>query len=201
VAIKRSIREFCPTCGERTATLERNTHGEGRIREHDCSCPKPPGPPSPPRPPWSFRNAYLIRKDGTEIYEMPEDEAVDTVPADLETANELAAGLRDVPLDEIDDAVARVLKAWNIERRMGVTLEDLNTAYYILMTDPPYRMKVTYNAEATDDLKEAFADSADTLEVEIRLAELSSVAFELVRLADATGKIERPRAVADILKE
>lgn len=71
MAIKRSIYEFCPTCGELTATLERDVHKQGRIREHDCSCPHPPGPPSPPRPPWSFRNAYLIRKDGTEVYEMP----------------------------------------------------------------------------------------------------------------------------------
>lgn len=75
MALKRPIHEFCRTCGELTATLERDVHKQGRIREHDCSCPKPPGPPNSPRPPWSFRNAYFIRKDGTEVFEMDLEEA------------------------------------------------------------------------------------------------------------------------------
>ncbi len=78
MAIKRPIHEFCPACGDRTATLERDVHGQGMIREHDCSCPKPPGPPNSPRPPWSFRDAYLIRQDGTEVYEMPTPHRLDT---------------------------------------------------------------------------------------------------------------------------
>jgi hypothetical protein len=65
VAVKGTIREACPDCGEIQAELRKDEHEQPYVWITGCSCPHPPGPKSPPRRYYLSSNIFLpVEEDG-----------------------------------------------------------------------------------------------------------------------------------------